>query len=644
MKYKFLLLLVISHICFSQFEELSNEQLFESSVIELDESEIFDDIEHYGMYPISLTKANSILISRLPLIDRDLAIRIVDLIQLQGIKDYKVLFDSLDLSDIQRYILKTCTYLYPTDTRYPSMNWRFRSNYQIENVKGFEKNNFLGNKFDYYSRFDANYDVLKGGVLLNKDAGEPDNFDFISGYLNSEVSGFNILLGDYSIEFGLGNMLWRNFGLRKGAEVINPARYKGKGILPYRSSIESNFFRGIAITKYIVINNDSEIKFDAFVSRQFRHSTIDSVNNIVTSIKNDGLFRTNTEISKKNDLREDIIGGIFNYRINRFQFSIAGFHFNYPLELATQSSYVYKGKGGSNLSFFMSYSDDEHLLMTEITQDVGIQIASKLHYIFKANFFDMTVAMRYFPESYRAQFGYIFGENSSPTNEFGIYTGLTLKKIPNSKISIYADFYKTLGRTYYIPAIVSGTDLLGDFVYNFGRDFIGNLRFRYEIKNDFISDGTPKLLTKSDRISLRCELRANTTDKGFCRMRVEVCRKFYYAVKPSEMGVLIFGEYKTQIFENFNIGSRLSYYNTDSYNSAIWQYEYTMPGYALTYPLYGQGIRLYMYGDYKISQYIRIWVKYTQLLKNNQKVISSGYNEIEGFKSNRLTAQLDFYL
>lgn len=644
MNYALLIFLILVYSSFSQFEDLSNENLFENTLVDTEDSEILDEIEYYRVYPIPLQKTNSIELSRLPLIDRELATKIIDLVQLQGIRNYNELFDSLSLSEVEKYILKNCTYYHqPTSPSSRYVDIRIRSNYQIEDVAGFEKGKFQGDKLDYYSRINANFDIISGGILLNKDAGEPNNFDFISGYLSANISNLNFIIGDYSIEFGLGNILWRNFGFRKGADAINPIRYKGKGILPYRSSIESNFFRGLAVSQLFVFDKNSDLKLNLFASRQYRHSTIDTVLNIVKSLKNDGLFRTDSEISRKNNLEENILGSIIEYRFRSLQISFAGFYYQYPYELSTQSSSNFTGKSGKNLSIFASYNIKNHFFRTEISQDASQCISAKLNYIVRDDYYDFTVGLRNFPELYRAQFGYIFGESSSPANEFGVYTGFIWKKFTNTKISFYADYYNTYGGTYYVPLNVSGVDLLGDYVRNFTDDWLINLRFRYEIKTEALNINNQKLVINSDRTSLRIELKAKIAEEMYCRMRLEIARRDYDSVKSEEWGSVIFGEYKTKILEKLNFGFRLSYYDTESYDSAIWQYEYTMPGYAFSYPLYGKGMRFYIYSDYKINEYLKFWLKYTLLFKNNVTAISSGYNEIQGFGSSRVTAQLDFY-
>ncbi len=644
MKFIITILFLLVYSSYSQFEELENENLFENTLIESEESEIFDDIEYYIVHPISLQNTNSLFLSRLPLINSEIAVRIVDLVQVQGINNYKALFDSLDLSQAQRYVLTNCTYFSQSRRSIPAnLNVRIRTNYQFENVAGFEKSKFQGDKLNYYTKVSSNFNNMSGGILFDKDVGEPNYFDFISGYLSWDYSNFHIIVGDYSVEFGLGNILWRNFGFRKSPDVISPMRYEAKGILPYRSSIESNFFRGIAISNIYSLVKKSDLKFSLFVSKQFRHSTIDSIESLVTSLKNDGLFRTDLEISRKGNLEENILGSMIDYRIKNLQVSIAGFYYEYPFKLATQSSSVFKGKNGKNLSLFASYNLKNNYLRTEISRDAENYISAKLNYIVRENNYDFTVGLRSFPEFYRAQYGYIFGESSSASNEFGVYAGFDLKKFKNIKISIYADFYSTYGRTYYIPLNVSGVDLLSDFLYEINRDMLINLRFRYEIKNQLIELNNIKLIENIYRVSFRSDLKAKITDASYCRMRFEVVNRDRELNKAEEWGFAIFGEYKAEIFYNFSVGLRMSYYDTDSFNSAIWQYEYTMPGYAFNFPLYAHGMRFYLFTDYEINKFIRFWIKYSLLQKNNVKNISSGYNEIKGNKDNRLTVQLDFY-
>ncbi|HNP48260.1 MAG TPA: helix-hairpin-helix domain-containing protein, partial [Bacteroidia bacterium] len=93
-------------------------------------------------------------------------------------------------------------------------------------------------------------DRLRLGITAEKDPGEgffsgkqQNGFDFYSAYLQWQQKGLiqKIILGDYTVQFGQGLVMWSGFGFGKSAETILIKR-SAKGTIPYTSADENNFF------------------------------------------------------------------------------------------------------------------------------------------------------------------------------------------------------------------------------------------------------------------------------------------------------------------------------------------------------------------------------------------------------------------
>ena len=89
------------------------------------------------------------------------------------------------------------------------------------------------------------------------------------------------------------------------------------------------------------------------------------------------------------------------------------------------------------------------------------------------------------------------------------------------------------------------------------------------------------------------------------------------------------------------IGARATLFQTDSYNSSVWQFEYAMPGFMSTTALYGAGSRFYIYSNIHIMNEISLIARYSITSKNQTKSISTGYNEILDNSNQVLSFQLD---
>ncbi|HBX64866.1 MAG TPA: hypothetical protein DEG32_01395, partial [Balneolaceae bacterium] len=133
---------------------------------------------------------------------------------------------------------------------------RYQQNLQTR--EGFEEpdsaGGYLGNPVKYYQRFRMTTNHLSVNLTQEKDPGETlqgiTGFDYNSGHLaltnNGKLKDF--VVGDYSLSFGQGLVLWTGGAFGKGREVTGTISKNERGIKPYSSAQETDFFRGVAAT------------------------------------------------------------------------------------------------------------------------------------------------------------------------------------------------------------------------------------------------------------------------------------------------------------------------------------------------------------------------------------------------------------
>jgi hypothetical protein len=83
-------------------------------------------------------------------------------------------------------------------------------------------------------------------------------------------------------------------------------------------------------------------------------------------------------------------------------------------------------------------------------------------------------------------------------------------------------------------------------------------------------------------------------------------------------------------------------FKTDSYNSRVYQFENDVPGVLSNPPLYGEGIKWYIFFRYKTDYGISVSAKYSELNKPANKTFGSGNSQFPGNVDNRLTFQIDY--
>ena len=203
------------------------------------------------------------------------------------------------------------------------------------------------------------------------------------------------------------------------------------------------------------------------------------------------------------------------------------------------------------------------------------------------------------------------------------------------------DIWKTHTKTYTLPIRQKGIELFSEADYLFDSDFELLTRIKYENKTDAITIDKIKSTFQKGKYTFRAELKYQIDELTRLRLRNEDCLITYEDLKTNEIGMLFFCDLQRKIFSNFDIYGRLTYYSTDSYDSAIWQYEASPTGYSVSYALYGQGIRAYLGIEYVLFNILEFTAKYTVVSKNFVESIGSGLDEIQGSSKQQLFFQID---
>lgn len=552
------------------------------------------------------------------------------------------LCDSLNLSPETELILDACTFSRRMPYKSESVSYRARNFNNISPVRGFEENIYKGNSTDFYQRLLVSSKYVDAGFLTSKDAGETDWTDFYSGFVQFHINNFKLIAGDFLPNYGMGSILWQSFGSRKGSEVIAPVLQIGAGIQPYKSSLDNQYFRGGAFQGDIFLTENAYITISAFASKTSRNANVDSSSGEVTSIYNVGYFRTDTEIKKKNKVDETAFGSNLEFVFSGFVIGSTMLYLDYSKNINSESATAFLGKSGNLNSLYSYFKIKNFIAGGEISTDAKSNIAIKagLQKDFKK--LDFALYYRYFSSGFRSPYGYGFGEFSNPSNEEGIYTAIDWKYNRRFDLSLYSDFYHSLSRTYQVPAQVKGVDIFieGNYKINNKNDLL--IRLRSENRTDKITDlNNNGTIIQKYRNSIRIDLSTDHSKQFQTRFRLEYCLIYYEDIIPQESGLAAFSEADYLPSDYLKFGARATLFQTDSYNSSIWQYEYAMPGFMSTTALYGAGSRFYIYCRLMPINEIALIARYAITSKNQTKTLSTGYNEILDNSNSVISVQLD---
>jgi hypothetical protein len=112
-------------------------------------------------------------------------------------------------------------------------------------------------------------------------------------------------------------------------------------------------------------------------------------------------------------------------------------------------------------------------------------------------------------------------------------------------------------------------------------------------------------------------------------------------MQNAEYGMLMSQAMKWHICSPLTIQVRLAVFETDSYDSSIYEFEDEVPGAYSNPALYGRGMRWYFILRYQLFSKMYIAAKYAQTMKEGVKSMGTGLDEISGDSQSVLSVQVE---
>ncbi len=632
---------VLSDEILRYLEDISSEQ---------EDSEIYDLIEQLLNNPVNLNGANFDMLMAIPFMDVKTASAI--LVYRESNEKFLSVNELNSIEEIDHEtFLRIRPFLYigsdteadisefpGTAAKFLEVEFRSRMLSDVQNRAGFSDGKFSGSKIKSYNRLKLNSkDYLRAGGLIEKDAGESSYSDFSSFHIYSEKLLLDkIILGDYLVEFGEGLAIWSPYAFSKGAAAVKSVGRNSRDITPYTSSDENQFLRGAAGSYSI-----SDFSITAFYSSNSIDANLDTVDQTIISLPIDGYHRTENEIKKKDNIKEKIYGGILKYSTGK-NFSIGILHYRNNFEYSLLKNNIYDPAGDqfnfSSVSYRILFGS---VYLSGESSFNGISVANIINAQFSVSKnFAFVTSVRSYPKNYWNIHSAGFGEKSGTQNELGIYTGLRWRT-EFGLFNFYFDQFKFPFASYSNPLPASGYETLGEFSTRPLKKSLLTLRYTHENKEVSINNGEIEFITYQLRRKFRLGFSYEFDKHIRYRTRVEYMHYFLDHNNYNEEGYLFFNDirFKKGVLTLYG---RVSLFQTDSYNSRIYEFENDLPGVMRNMALFGNGTRWYIIAKFEAFQNFFISLKYAETLKFGERSISSGYSEIQGNLDNNLSIQIDF--
>jgi Helix-hairpin-helix motif len=523
-----------------------------------------------------------------------------------------------------------------------------RTEQTLEKSRGFSEEKYAGSRQKYYSRFRMSHPKdFSLGFISEKDAGEKSLLDYYIFHIQIQNKGQlkNLVLGDFTSQFGQGLIFSAGFAPGKSSEPIYSTRRSNLGIKPYNSLVETGSMRGLALT-YTFKN----LQISPMVGYNKRDGTItegqDDLELAFSAFSTTGLHRTQAEIDKKKIVTEQNLGLNISYKKEHISLGFSGLETKYdkPAQRSDKAYNQFEFNGKRNLVFGpnVNINWQNFTFFGEAARSSSggggyimgwvSALGSKIEWA--TNF-------RNYQSNFHTFYGSAFSEGSRTINEKGIYNGL--KYIPRKglEFSAYYDAFRFPWLKYRIDAPSTGDD------YQIRADFKPSKILRYYIlfhheqkqKNTSQPDVNIRYLVDVTRsvVNVGGEY---TYDKWLKFQSKIQYNRFKTEESSLKNGFAIIQDLEAKIKYNA-IKGRIAYFKTDSYDNRVYAYENDVL-YAVSFPAYyGRGMRYYLIGKFPINQNLDAWVRWANTRVYERENIGSGTDAV-GNSRNDIKIQLKY--
>ncbi len=650
------------------------QELLRQQDLPVNYEEVFDVLYQYYLTPLDLNRASR---------DDLEGLYILSPVEINAFFEHKRKFGPFisiyELQAIEGWELTTVRALYPfvvTEAIFDKKKFMkrvvhnpnhfviFRTDYVPEIRKGYKRDEqghakYQGSPYKHLLRYRNSIGRdFSIGLTMEKDAGEPlawnpSGKQYLVDYLSFHACLFNkgkwkaVGVGDYKLQFGQGLVFGGGFYMGKSAETILSVKKNSRGVLPYSSVLETDFFRGLCITYALL----KQVELTGFYSNNnrdggLRYDTLDR-QWITTSLDNYGMHRTQEELEGKRNLNEQVAGGNLSFHFPKQKFnggvSLAYTKYNKVLQETDRiyNRFDFSGNENTVASCDFSYVVQNISLFGEGAVSSGGGKALVLGGISSfSSKVDFSFLYRNYERNFHSFYANAFAERTSPANEHGSYWGLRIK--PNGKwmCSAYYDYFVFPWLNYFKDSPTQGFGYLARLQFAPIKKILLYFQLRYEDVGKNQSDNTTAIDYTVP--SQKCNYMLNLDYKvERISLRSRVQWSSYRQSNGPTTGFAVAQDLNLD-FRKIKISSRYCLFDTEDYDNRQYVYEKDVL-YSVSFPAYsGKGSRIYLILQFKTGKHTDLWLRYSVTNYRNQTTIGSGWDEINDNKIRELKIQIRY--
>jgi len=623
-----------------------------------DISDLLEMLADLEKKPIDLNLATIEQLAALPWISDMLARTIIQFRQQTGgFQSVQQLSQIDGIDDELILILKNYITIFPPKIPHLlSISAKTRIGQKLKQPEGIKKGIYAPSPSHIYNRYIIQYgNNFSFGILLEKDSGEK-RWDDLRCYFFKYQDRSNqkkVIVGNYRLEFGLGLIFGNPYYYSKGGSPVYSLKRHTKEVIEYKIVDENASLYGIA----------GQLSFKSyqiflFYSENLRNASL-NLDGTIKNFHSSGYHRSASEIKKKNNLTEQLIGARINLKpTSNYSLGMTYYHNRFSRRFAPVSETQNLYPANQNLNalvgtdFNAIFGRLNFLGEAAISRSRGYGLVSGV--IMDANPIKLACLARNYTRDFFSFHGNSFSEMSSyPRNEQGIYLGLQYSILKKLKLNLYFDQFKFPWSTYLISMPSKGSELFFRLEHKPRARLAIYFQIKTSQKDQAIttidaSNRTRKVILPRRQTSARFQFDYQPVKNMSIRHRIEKNWGSYenylglpLTKKNEFQGISLYQDISFRLGDNLICTGRITFFETDSYESRIYQFERDVPGMFTNQMLYDAGNRWYVTLDWKLTSFLRMSCKFGSIHYYNFNSIGSGLDMVQGNTLNSLKLQIE---
>jgi hypothetical protein len=461
------------------------------------------------------------------------------------------------------------------------------------------------------------------------------------------------VVGDFSAQFGQGAALWRGMSFGKGRDPVSPLVRSGRGIVPFQSTSENRFFRGVGGT----VAATPHLSASAFVSRRHRDATLDSSRAVsgkipAQTLSAGGLHRTPNELQGKDTFGLTTVGGALEYRTPDLHVGLVGYQSRFDRALSPPNQpyqrFDVSGTRTTMMSAFGTGFVGNYTLFGEVARAPSGHFGGLAGVALDHEAVQALLLGRRFPKAFPGLYNAAVGESGSTQNETGVYTGVRLQVARRWRVAAYVDQYQHPWLRFSVPRPSSGLDTRVVVEYD-PRPWLSTY---VQVRADREEAGTERRspngrllasVQSEKRQSVRWHTEYEFSDALTLRTRLQGSRFVTESTAPA-YGMLLYQGLRYQPLASLQFDTRVAFFDTDGYDARLYAYEHDLL-YSFSVPvLFDRGQRSYLLVQYEPTASLTLEAKYGVTWYPNRETIGSGLNATDGNRVRELRLQIRWQL